>query len=253
MKKLIFLGTFFIVAGAGVIGYGIWAQQKQNEEDFDRFQEIKQTTRLNSFIDKFNKAKSKQDYKNLETGLANLSKKHQELLGPQIKLKLAVFDFEAAEDLLDRARALQQSLTDPMLTQKSDAKETASLKVHPSALSLFEKSIPLYQNAKKEVDRLNEAKDDPDYNFRLNYIKGEVYHRYTQLFGNEETARELFNQTVVYYKQALRFKPADTNTVINIELLIRDEDGMAGPRTNPSQTRSKLLNQAPGSGRYKGH
>lgn len=265
MKKLLFLGVLVTLAGAGVVGYGMWAQQKQNEEDLVRWQETQQVTRLNDFVDKFNGAKSKDDYRILEAGLSKLPKKHQDLMGPQIKLKLAVFDFEEAEDLLDRARGLQQSLTvpqpppPPAITHYDHHGQPVHgqppappVKIHPAAMAMFEKAVPLYHNAKKEMDRLSEAKGDADYNFRLNYIKGEVYHRYTQLFATQETAKELFNQTVTYYKTALRYKPADINTVINIELLIRDEQGMGGAG-QPQQQRNKLLNQQPGSGRSKGH
>jgi len=56
---------------------------------------------------------------------------------------------------------------------------------------------------------------------------------------------------VTYYKYALRHKPGDRDTVINIELLIKDAQGMG--QGQPQQQRNRLLNQQPGVGRSKGN
>ena len=266
MRKLIFLGVLLLAAGIGVVAYGRWAQQKQNITDDSRWEEIKQAEKYASFVKKFNTVASKDDFTALEKDLSSLPKKYQESLGPQIKLKVAILNFAEAEDLLDRARGMQQSLTVPSIppaprqvgvdamgqpVYTQDPPEPP--KIHPAAMELLNKATPLYKDCKREVDRLAEVKGDDTHNFRLNYIKGEVYHRYTQLFATQETVRELFNQTVTCYKHALRYKAADTNTVINIELLIRDEQGMAGGPGPGQQQQMKLLNQAAGSGRLKGN
>lgn len=266
MKKLIFLGSLLVLGSVAVAAYGFWAQEKQNVVDRVRWQESKDSEKYASLVTKFNGAKSKDEYLAVEKELSALPKKHQEALTPQIKLRMAMLNFAEAEDLLNRARALQASLSVPPLPPEKRQVGVDNMgnpvfvqdqapppEIHPMAMKLLEKAIPLYNDSKKEMDRLTEVKGDNDYNFRLNYVKGEVYHRYTQLFATQETAKELFNQTVTFYKQALRYKPADTNTVINIELLIRDEQGMGGGAGQPQQQRSKLLNQQAGHGHSKGN
>lgn len=266
MKKLFFVGVFFVLCGVGIVAYGQWAQNKQNVLDEARWRETKDAKRYNVFIDRFNNASTKIAYEALEKELVTLPKQYQDVLSSQIKLRVAVLNFEEAQELLDRARALHASLSLPAPPPEKVQTGVDSMgqpiykidqlppsKPHSSVLELLDKSMVLYNNSKREVDRLAEVKGDVDYNFRLNYVKGEVYHRYTQLFATQETARELFNQTVTYYKHALRYKPADTNTVINIELLIRDEQGMTGGAGQPDQQKSKLLNQTPGSGSSKGN
>lgn len=265
MKKLFLLGIFLVIVGIGVVAYGSWAQREQDVLDRVRWQETKDTEKYVSFVDKFNKARLKNEFQTLEKEFVSLPKKYQESLGGKIKLKMAILNFSEAEELLDRARRLQASLSIPgTLPEKrqvgvdhegkpvwvQDPPEPP--KAHPAAMELLNKAIPVYHECKREIDRLGEVKGDDLHNFHLNYVKGEIYHRYTQLFATQETARELFNQTVTYYKHALRYKPADTDTVINIELLIRDEQGMAGG-AGPQQQRTKMLNQTPGSGRSKGN
>lgn len=266
MKKLLFVGILLVLAGVGVVAFGQWAQNQQDQEDNVKLQEMKDAKKYVSFVARFNKAATKEDYVALERELSKLPKQYQESFSSQIKLKLAILNFGEAEELLNRARGLQASLTVPppppekrqvgvdQMGQPVYVQDQAPPpKIHPAAMELLNKAIPLYNDSKKEVDRLGEVKGNADYNFRLNYVKGEVYHRYTQLFATQETARPLFNQTVTYYKNALKYKPADTDTVINIELLIRDEQGMAGGAGQPEQQKSKLLNQQAGSGRSKGN
>lgn len=266
MRKLLLLGVVLLLAGGGVIAYGVIAQDKQNAADRVRWQETQEARKFSKFVEQVNDAKTKDDYKALEATIATLPKKQQEALAPHVKLKQAVLNFAEAEELLNRARGLQTSLTVPTPPPEKRQVGVDSMgnpvyaqdqpeptKIHPTAMKLFNEAVPLYESSKREMDRLTEIKGNDAYNFRLNYVKGEVYHRYTQLFATQETARELFNQTVTFYKHALRYKPADTDTVINIELLIKDEQGMAGNAGQPQQQKSKLLNQAAGSGRSKGN
>ncbi len=250
MKILLLIGLTLGITG-GVCAYiGIKDDKQQVVVNKKSAEELAKVREINACVDKFNKFSSEEDAKFVLDKASTLPKQLQDALIPAAKLKLTIVDFLVAEELLDRARALQASLASP--PEPSPPGITTPPKPsppHPLAMQMFQKAVPLYENSKKTIDTLYENKDEK-YNFLLNYTKGEVYHRYLQLFGTEETAKELLAQTVVFYKKALNYKPNDMNTVINIELLINDAAGMNG--MGPQQQRNKLLNQMPGSGRSKG-
>jgi hypothetical protein len=96
----------------------------------------------------------------------------------------------------------------------------------------------MYELARKEVEKLKDTSDN-DFNYNVNYLKGEIYYRFLELIADQETSQEIFNQTVTYYKQALRYRPNDINTVVNIELLIKNQSNLVS--TTPNQSRKKQM------------
>jgi tetratricopeptide (TPR) repeat protein len=246
MKKLILLGLLVAAGGGTTLYFGLEDDKLQATAESKRATEQQEISRTNEYLVAFNKAGTVEEVRVLLSKLESLPPELQEKVTPAVKLRLAILNFQEAERLLNRARQLQAALTPP----QPQSLPPPPPPIHPQAMELLQKAIPLYEEAKKDVDRLSDRKDNPSYNFLLNYTKGEVYHRHLMLFGNEETAKELFSQAVTYYKMALRHKPGDTDTVINIELLIRDGEGMG---QGPQQQRNRLLNQQPGSGRSKGN
>jgi hypothetical protein len=259
MKKLILVGVLLAAAGGTALYFGLEDDKRQAAEEKKVADEALHVGVTNDTIDMLHNAKTVDDVNYVLTERYKLLPKHlQEKVGPLAKLKLAVLSFEKAEKHLDRARGLQAALAEPPGQPTPDPQNPMIMvqppppKIHPLAMAEFQKSVPLYESSKKEIDRLSEIKGDDRYNFLLNYSKGEIYHRYLHLFATQETAPQLLAQAVTYYKHALRHKPGDTDTVINIELLIKDSQGMGG-QGQPQQQRNRLLNQQPGSGRSKGN
>jgi hypothetical protein len=125
-------------------------------------------------------------------------------------------------------------------------------KIHPSVQAIVEKAIPLYEDAKKRIDRVQEQKGDSNFNYSMHYLKGEIYFRHLQILATKETQQELFRQTMNEYKLALRERPGDNDTSINIEILIKEAKG-GGGGDDPNGRQNKMLNQSVGFGRTKGN
>jgi hypothetical protein len=112
---------------------------------------------------------------------------------------------------------------------------------HPLTLVNLEKAFALYDKARKESEKLKES-DDNDFNFNLNYLKGEIYYRILELMADQESAPELFNQTLSYFKFALRSRNNDVDTSVNIELLIKNQNSLMGNANNPQARKKQMLN-----------
>ena len=124
---------------------------------------------------------------------------------------------------------------------------------HPLVLEALNDAIKLYEESKDEIDLVGEIGNSNDFNFVLNYTKGEIYFRSTQFLSNKETAVEYFNQTVESFKKALKFNPRNINTEINIELLINKKDQMLQNANKPGHQRLRQLQQIqPGMGNNQG-
>ena len=181
---------------------------------------------------------SKKELWELKAAISTLPDKEQEDLMPLVDLRLAILTFQEAEKLLGEAGSMHRTLGD-------DDGE-----LHPMVNRLLNKSIRKYEESKRIVDNLGEMDDSDNYNFALNYVKGEIYFRHLQLLRTPETANALFKSTVNYFKFALRYKERDTNTVVNIELLIKKQSQFAS--ADPKLQKRQLLNKA-GVGSSKGN
>lgn len=260
MKKLLLLGLFLGVVGVGAIYFGIQEDQKQSQAESDHETRLNHVTSVNGYIERLEKATTSQEVQAILFEIDKLPKDMQEEVKSLGKLKGAILSFQEAEEFLNRAWAIQvataaprdEPTIDPNNPQITIPPPPAA--ISPLAKQLFQKSVPLYEASKREIDRLSEVKGKGKYNHLLYYSKGEIYHRYLQLFATEETAKELLAQTVTHYKHALRHKPGDMATVINIELLIKESKGNGGGQGQDQRPqRNRLLSQQAGSARFKGN
>jgi len=168
-------------------------------------------------------------------------KKLPKELAPYHSLKEAMFIYKQGEVLIERAAQIENALHVPVppSIHEDEDDNTPSQQLNPKTAKLLKESQVCYEQARKIVDNLAET-TDKDFNYHLNYLKGLIYHRYLIFFSSQENATELFNQSITHYKNALKNKPSDVDTVINIELLIKDGKGFAG--ASPRVQRNKMLN-----------
>ncbi len=203
--------------------------------------------RLESSIENNAKSKVDADYARQENehylgGLINGATSSAELGGPT---EIMVKDFAKLSQKFYLKRSLLYFEEAEVNLRRAVEIETAAGGIgdslHPLTKLALDKAVKLYEKARKEVEKVKEDKDD-DLNFYTNYLKGEISYRFLELIADKESAPEIFNQTVMYYKQALRCKPNDINTVVNIELLIKNKDKLMGSGTGPQQRKKQMLN-----------
>lgn len=242
MKTTKFFVGFF--AGMAMLSFGIgwwhktksvnaaWLLEKARQE-----QENKQAA---DFYEKLSAASDIKDLELIDDDYEKLPPDWKKEFKPIVDLKRATYTFEEAESEL--ARVIQ--LVDI----------TKDKKAHPLAEKTFLNSLRLYKEAKAGVDRLNEIKNNDEYNFCLYYLKGEIYYRTLELVAAPEEVPSIFNQTVDAYKRALLIKNRDINTEINVEILIKRKSELLSRGNEPgSQKIQRLIQQGVGSGRKKGN
>jgi len=236
--KYVIGGVVLIMAG---LFLSYWAHKKGEEEQRHYEDDKWVLTRMEDALEiakKIDKS-SEEDLMKLKVTISVLPAEDQEDLMPYVDLRLTILTFQEAEKLLEEAASMHRTLGE-------DGDE-----LHPMVNRLLTRAIKKYEESKRIVDNLGEMEDEDDYNFTLNYVKGEVYFRHLQLLRTPETANALFKSTVNYFKFALRYRPRDTNTVVNIELLIKKQNQFAS--ANPKLQKRQLLNSKAGLGSSKGN
>jgi hypothetical protein len=256
MKRLVF--------GLMLIGFGLVSIQhfSKMEEDSDDAQ----TRRINEYYEEqvlenkvrsmVNKAKSVADLDKAEVALADLPKQYKERIAPTIALKKATMLFEEAESYLTKAIEVERAAALPpppppmppapehqggVPEQVATPPQEQPRELHPLTLANLNKATALYEQTRKLCEGLKES-GYSDFDYHLNYLKGEVYYRLLELVADQESAPEMFNQALTYYKYALRSKNNDINTVINIELLIKNQQSLTGGAQNPQARKKQMLN-----------
>lgn len=224
MKRLVF-GVIFLVLGIGFYVYNIEeiliGEQVRLAED--RYQDELQFNEVRALVNKANTIEE------LDQVLKVVDLDKDKLL-PIIGLKRSLLLFNEAEGHLMKAVEIENALTD-------DSKQN----LHPLTVKELNKAIQLYETARKEVEQIKEQKN-LTFDYQLNYLKGEIYFRHLEIMATQETALEMFNQTVTYYKYALRHKPSDVNTVVNIEILIKNQNKLLADASNPNGKKKTMLN-----------
>lgn len=187
---------------------------------------------VNEFIERINTAKTIAELSQLEKELSKIDEWTAANLLSYIKLKDARLQFYKAEEDLQTAVDLESALAPEGRTE-----------LNPLTVAALKKAVAGYDNIRKQVDNLTDG-PNMDFNYHVNYLRGCVYHRILQFASDETNAQELFNQTLQHYKNALRYHPADINTVINIELLIKDQQDLANNAGQPKgqRQRKQMLN-----------
>lgn len=259
MKKLFILGLVLTIAGMVCVYFGVDEDAEASRVNIEHAKEQQLINDANKLLSVFNNAKTCAEIDEVISKVESLPKALQSDVLALAKLRRSIFLFEEAEALLDRAKQIQQALVSPKPTpvvqHPVDRQDPRSAPqgpaIVPPAMELLEKAMPLYEAAKSGVDQLGDSKTNQKYNFTLNYTKGEIYHRYLQVFSTQENAREILAQAVMYYRMALKCQPVSRETVINIELLIKDAEAMGS--AGSKQQKNRLLNQAPGGGHLRGN
>lgn len=228
MKSLL-AGLFFAIL---FVGAGIYFYNKESKDADERvakmvkfedeqLDNIKATVLVNSSTNIAGLVEA-------EATLAKLSKERAAALAPYIALKKSLLYFNEAEGFLMRAVEIETAVGGD------------SQSINPLAQASLNKAIDLYDKARKEVELLKDT-NDANFNFSANYLKGEIYYRLLEFVADRESAVEIFNQTLTYYKMALRSKPGDINTVVNIELLIKNQNRLLGNAADPQQKKKQML------------
>lgn len=257
MKKLL-LGLLFV--GLGLVSLLHFSKMEAELED-------DQTLSINTFynaqvIDNkvrtlVNQAVTLDDLERVESQLESLSKESKDKIGPTIALKKSAILFAQAEDYLRKAIEVENAVFEPKVIEQPmpppDPENppdnpaevlpppTAQPKVlHPLTIVNLNKATALYEQARKAVEKVKDS-GDADFDYHLNYLKGEIYYRILELIADQESAPELFNQALTYYKYALRNRNSDINTIVNIELMIKNQSGLMG-NGNPQARKKQLLN-----------
>ncbi len=249
MKKLVF-GLMLIGFGLAAIQHFSRMEQQSDDELTQRINKTYEEEVLDNKVrDAVNKAKSNADLEKAENMMGSLPKEYRERIAPTIALKKATFVFEEAEGYLQKAVEIERASALPPPAQMVPNPENPAEQIpapqqerelHPLTVVNLNKAIALYEKSRKLSEGLKDT-GRSDYDFHLNYLKGEIYYRLLELVADQESAPEMFNQALTYYKYALRNNNNDINTVINIEILIKNQNALGGGQ-NPQARKKQMLN-----------
>lgn len=248
MKKLLFGLSLIALAYASYLYLDYRQSQSVRTDIVTSTVAYENRLAYNNMTLLINKADSLDQIEIIESLLPDLSKENKDRLAPYIALKKASLLFNQGEYYLRRAGEIEGSVVEPKQPpMEPDDPENhveqlpQPQQYHPLTVEMLKKAVDFYERARKEADKLAEGAD-ADFNFSLNYLKGEIYYRYLELLADNDTAQELFNQTLNYYKLALRYKPGDIDTVVNVELLIKNQSSLLANANNPQAKRKQMLN-----------
>jgi len=251
MKRLIF-GFILAALGIGLFHHFMFSEKELSAKQKDEQKLVREQTTYNAIIDIINSATVVVELENAKVLLLQLPPDKQKELAHIIELRIIILNFRRAESLLIRANKLQESI-DPIPEPEPynpyvDQPPPPPVELHPLVEDMVKEIVALYKDSKDRADRL-EATNDVKFNFMLNFTKGIIYFRHTQYLSTRENVQQLFNQTVTYFKQALSNKPGDIPTVINVELLIKNQDKLlANALRGQNQKRRVLTPRAVGLG-----
>jgi hypothetical protein len=258
--KWLFFSLVLALAGAGVLAFNHYYEQEQQLAEARRDTLLKETEEVNELSKLITSTKNKEGLLALQGRVKLVSDKRLE---PVFQLALATAIFEDGERYLSKAIEVNNALATPPPPRTPPVKDHMGQYVeqpqppppplHPLVVKNLDMAFKNYKEAKELCDKIQTQPDNNNFNFSMNYFKGEVYYRHTQLLSTPETAKELFDQTLVSWKHALRYKARDIDTVINIELLIKNQQQMLSGAVQPGANRPQMLpaSQA-GRGKLKG-
>ncbi len=152
-------------------------------------------------------------------------------------------------------KALLKKKAEPIAQQQYDAVPTTPtppeievpdvVDTHPLAWVALENAMGSYNEARAYIDSIQSDAESTEFNFVYNYVKGSIYYRLMQMTREQDIAKGFFEKSLESYTTALKFKPKDTNTEINIELLLKSPQ--AGSISQP--VKKQGINQ-PGNGKF---
>jgi hypothetical protein len=229
MKRLIF-GLFFLILGLGLFFYFSHLRESTTEAQIANAELFCAILVTNNEARRIvNEAVTTQELDKAQSLTETLPQKQKDDLLPIIALKRSRILFDEAEKFMRQAVEIEAAAS-------NDSKS-----LHPLTVVVFNKAAVLYEQSRKESEKIKET-TDPNFNYHLNYLKGETYYRFLEMFSDQETAQEMFNQAVTYYKYALRNRPSDINTVVNVELLIKNQNNLLANASSPQSKKKQMLN-----------
>ena len=265
MIRLVF-GLLFV--GIGVFSIHYFSNMEKEDVDYVTLkinQAHDEQVLDNKIRDMVNKAVSIDELDKATLAMISLPKEYQERLMPTITLKKAAILFSEAESYMRRAIEVENAVVLPQglppmpppdpenPDQQPEQLPPPQRELHPLTLVNLNKAIALYEKARKESEKLKET-GNPDFDYHMNYLKGEIYYRILEIMSDPDTAQELFNQTLTYYKYALRNRNSDINTIINIEILIKNQNNLLANANNPQARKKQMLSgKKYGIGRSSGN
>jgi len=253
MKRLLF-GLVFVAIGVFAVHYFSNAEKDAEDELTLKINKSYDEQVLdNSIRNAVNKAKSIGDLEKAELDMQGLPKQYQERIAPNIALRKAAIWFNEAEECLRRAIEIENAAVVPPgpppmpMADPENPDEPEPIpapqpqrELHPLTVDSLNRAFALYEKARKESEKLKDG-DDLDFNYHMNYLKGEIYYRVLEFLAEPDTAQELFNQALTYYKYALRNRNNDINTVVNIELMIKNQNSLLGNAAGPQARKKQML------------
>lgn len=267
MRKLV-IGLMFIAIGVFSIHYFSNMEKDDDDHMTLRGHRLYDEQLLDNKVrNMVNIAKSNDDLVNVELAMQELPKEYQERITPTITLKRAAFLFDEAEDYLRKAIEIENAVAvpnqgppmPPPEPENSDHSPEqipppqAQRELHILTLANLNKAMVLYEKARKEAEKLKDI-GNPNFDYHMNYLKGEIYYRILELMADPDSAQELFNQTLTYYKYALRSRNRDVNTVVNIEILIKNQSSLLANANDPQARKKQALSSKKyGVGRSTGN
>ena len=260
--KWLFFSFIFVLAGVGMLFYGHRYDKQRLLAERHKETLLKEISDINEFSEVISTTKSKEKLLVLQARVKDLSESNRLRLEPNLQLAIAIVTFEEGEVYLAKAVEVNNALTLPPppppapMIDKTTGQPIPQVPppappLHPLVVKNLEAAFESYKLARELCDHIQQTGND-NFNFSLNYFKGEVYYRHTQFLSTPETAKELFDQTLICWKHALRYKPRDIDTVVNIELLIKNQNQMLSNSVQPSTNRPQMLPPQAGRGKTKG-
>jgi tetratricopeptide (TPR) repeat protein len=266
MRK--FLVSLFFIA-TGILSIQHFSAMEKSDDDYVTLKINKayeEQVLENRVRDMVNKAKSMSDLEKAEFAMRTLPQDYQDRITPTITLKRAALYFNEAEEYLRKAAEIENAVASvqpppppPMPSDPENPENPEPVpppavprELHPLTLINFNKAVDLYEKARKEGEKLKDT-GRADFDYHMNYLKGEIYYRILQFMADPEAAHEIFNQTLTYYKYALRNRTSDINTIINIEILIKNQNSLLANANPQAKKRQMLSSKRYGVGRSTGN
>ena len=238
-----------IIISLALLGYwlisksraeGLQAKARQKELVSAERQEKE---RIYQFEERLAGAVTLEDFQLLEKALEQLPVKAKEKLKSHLELSLACYYFDRAEENIFRAKSI-------LAVTGVEGSEGGR---NPIAEKYISESFRYYRAAKKKIDALEKSASDSEYNFHFFYARGNIYFRYLSLIAEEGEMQDVFNQTVLAWREALVYREKDIDTEINLEILRKNQDQMMKNATGGSYERMKMLpQQGVGLGKPRG-
>ncbi len=244
MKRLLLFGSisFLCLLVGALLSYKLYLEEKEVGEANAvreveiRHQQSERQLLLSSIVEMSDVDKYPDPEKRIE-GLEVLrpmvgdqdDPKVPSYIRDQFELALAIAYYEAAEDRLYRAQTLAVAYS----FNQSD--------MNPLVMENYLTAVEDYKMAKERIDGIKEIEGNNDFNFSLQYARGNIYFRVLSVIASNDEKREFFEQTALAWERALDFKEKDQDTQINLEILKQNQSNLLSGSTGNNVQKLKQI------------